>query len=117
MSEMYKWYINLVFFSNEYFRWVVPHDLRPIIQHNKVTCDLKKTPLEVVCISKEHKMMLNGSSTEEDASPFVPSWSHSRRFLFEFVFYSNVYSGMETLRSSWHYLYFEYDDREVYNIL
>ena len=45
MSEMYKWYINLVFFSNEYFRWVFPHDLRPIIQHNKVTCDLKKKPI------------------------------------------------------------------------
>ena len=60
-------------------------DLRPIIQHNKVICDLKKKPLQVVCISKEHKMMLNGSSTEEDACPFVPSWSYSWCFLFEFV--------------------------------
>ena len=41
--------------------------------------------MQVVCISKEHKMMLSGSSTEEDACPFVPSWSYSWCFLFEFV--------------------------------
>ena len=30
-------------------------------------------------------MMLNGSSTEEDDCPFVPSWSHSWCVLFEFA--------------------------------
>jgi hypothetical protein len=57
MSEMYKCYINWCSLVMSIFV-----DLRPIIQHNKVTCDFKKNPIAGGMYFKR---------TQDDAKRFI----------------------------------------------